>query len=1002
MAPWRILCWIVLGFMLSRSPSFAAQQKAGSLRGVVYDKDFGTPLAGAQVLIVETGQKVSTSDQGNFVFSQVPPGKYTLIFTKEGYLRQVKADVIVSAGQLTDLEASLAGEVTEMKEFLVQDVMQSGGASEASLLKLRYESPSLMDSIGADLMSRAGASDAAGALRLVSGASVQDGKFAVIRGLPDRYVSSQMNSVVLPTADENKRAVELDQFPAPVIESIQVSKTFTPDQQGDASGGAVNVRLRGIPDQPIFQIKNQLIYNTQVTGRSDFLTYQGGGVDFWARDGGGRDIQSDNVGSNWDGAAGTTRGTAPLDSKWALTAGDRWESESGVRTGGLVSLFYETKHTFFDDGKDDAYWVTHPGDPMTPQFFQGTPDQGDFKTALYDVTQGTESVKLGALAAFGVETERNSVNLTGLYTRSAEDTATLATDTRGKAYYFPGYNPNDPYGPGNDPDHLHAAPYLRLETLQYTERTTGTLQLTGKHTLDVSEFDVGDNLRCSAPVIDWTLAYSTAGLNQPDKRQFGALWLPASYHAGTPFSDPYTSPETWLPYKPAENFSLGNFQRIWKEIDEQSGEYGVNFKVPFQDGNANEGYLKTGLFGNRVDRKFNQQTFSNFGDSAASFEGSWDDPWSLSFPFEDHPITGASTDVDYKGRLDVSAVYGMLDYPISTTLSVVGGARVESTKIDVVNFPEADATWFPPGATAPVTLNPGDADVAFQESDVLPSLGLVYEPTKQFTVRASYSQTVARQTFKELTPIIQQEYLGGPIFIGNPDLQMSKLTNYDLRFDYVPYEGSLVSTSWFRKDIKDPIEYVQRFVTFGFTTAENYSKGELDGYELEVRQDLGHLWRRMEGFAVGANATFINSQVTLPSDEAAQFNDPGIQAPMTTRDMTNAPDHLYNLYGTYDVPRTGTQFAVFYTVQGDTLVEGATTNLGNFIPSIYAKQYDTLNMSISQALGKYVKLQLQAKNLTNPKIQEVYRSPYIGSDVTKSSYTRGIEYSLGITVSVGF
>ena len=89
-----------------------------------------------------------------------------------------------------------------------------------------------MDSISADLMSRAGASDAASALRLVAGASVQDGKFAVIRGLPDRYISSLLNGVRLPTSDEDKRAVELDQFPSSVIESIRVTKTFTPDQQG--------------------------------------------------------------------------------------------------------------------------------------------------------------------------------------------------------------------------------------------------------------------------------------------------------------------------------------------------------------------------------------------------------------------------------------------------------------------------------------------------------------------------------------------------------------------------------------------------------------------------------------------------------------------------------------------------------------------------------------------------------------------------------------------------
>jgi hypothetical protein len=88
---------------------------------------------------------------------------------------------------------------------------------EIGLLNLRMESPSLMDSVSADVMSQAGASDAASALRLVSGATLEDGKYAVVRGLPDRYVNSQVNGVRLPTADEDKRAVQLDQFPAAMI-----------------------------------------------------------------------------------------------------------------------------------------------------------------------------------------------------------------------------------------------------------------------------------------------------------------------------------------------------------------------------------------------------------------------------------------------------------------------------------------------------------------------------------------------------------------------------------------------------------------------------------------------------------------------------------------------------------------------------------------------------------------------------------------------------------------
>jgi hypothetical protein len=123
---------------------------------------------------------------------------------------------------------------------------------------------------------------------------------------------------------------------------------------------------------------------------------------------------------------------------------------------------------------------------------------------------------------------------------------------------------------------------------------------------------------------------------------------------------------------------------------------------------------------------------------------------------------------------------------------------------------------------------------------------------------------------------------------------------------------------------------------------------------------------------------------------------------MTTRDMTNAPDHLYNFYATYDFAPTETQFALFYTVQGDTLLAGAGVATGHFVPSVYAKEYDTLNVSVVQKLGQYTKLQFQAKNLTNARIETVYRSPYIGPDVTHTSYSKGIEYSLALIMEFKF
>ncbi len=969
-----------------------AAQNAGSLRGVVYDADFEAPLPAAQVSIAETGDKVTATDQGTYVFPQIAPGTYTVVFSKDGYTRAVSGNVVVSAGQLTELNASLSGEFTEMEEFIVQEI-QLGGGTEVALLELRLENPAFMDSVGAGLMSRAGASDAAAALKLVAGATVQDGKYAVVRGLPDRYVNSQMNGVRLPSADPDKRAVQLDQFPAAAIESIQVTKTFTPDQQGDASGGAVDIRLKGIPDDPIFSFSTQTSHDSQ----DGFLTHDGGRMDFLGRV--DNSIPADRLGKNWKGPVGVTDDDAPQDYKGSLAAGGKYAFDD-FTVGGFANFFYERDSSFFDNGRDDKYWVERPGDAMTPQFGQGTPDQGDFKTSLFDITQGSEEVKWGGLGTVGVETDNHSVNLTYMYTRVSEDVATLAEDTRGKAHFFPGYDVGDPLEPGNQ--QRDAAPYLRTETLEHTDRISQTLQIQGSHKPFDLDFGIDGFLSFKAPEIDWTLARSSSELNEPDKIQFGSLWWAESFRPGfPPYIPPSDLPAEHRAYKPAANFTVGNLQRTWKEIIEESDQQAVNLKLPFEQWTGTEGYLRFGLFNDEVTREYNQDSFSNFNDNSGQYYGSFDDFWSARFPDEDHPLNAAEIDVDYEGEQKISAGYGMFDLPLIPSFKLIGGARVEKTELAIVNTPEADVTWIPPGSVGQVRLNPGDADVAFEQKDVLPSIGFVYTPLKQVSLRGSYSETVARQTFKELTPIQQQEFLGGDVFIGNPFLQMSALKNYDLRLDYTPYQGGLISLSWFRKDITDPIEYVQRVADFVYTTPVNYPEGELTGYEVEVRQELERLWQRLGGLSVGANATFIDSQVTLPEDESAGFDAPNIDAPIKTREMTGTPEYLYNLFLTYRLDSlglSGTEVALFYTVTGDTLIAGAGQSKGNFIPDVYAAEYGSLNASLTKKFGEHWSVKLQAKNILDPEIETVYRSKYIGDDVTKTTLKRGREFSVGVSV----
>jgi len=941
----------------------ALTQEVGGIRGTVYDEEWDIPLPGVQILINETGQTTATNDEGIFSFGEVVPGTYTLVFSKEGFTQRFTPNVVVAGGRMTEINATLPPELTEMEEFVVQD-LELGG-SEIGLLNLRMESPSLLDSISADLMSQAGVSDAASALRLVSGATVEDGKYAVVRGLPDRYVNSQLNAVRLPTADVDKRAVQLDQFPAALVESIQVSKTFTPDQQGDASGGAVNLILKGIPDERVVKAKAGAEYNSQVKFRDDFLSYDGGGVNAWGMD--DRDIPGDGV---FGGTMGVSEDDAPMIYSGSVTAGTQYELDTGLRLGGLLSMYYKHDASFYEDGQRNVFSAQLDGDRYVLE-----PLVREETTTLFDVTQATEQVKWGALGAIGIETDMHALSLMYMRTQVTEDQATLLEDVRGANYR----------------DSLDIeAPWHRSEALEYTERTQETIQLQGQHTIEVPHYQLGAFGQNLDPELDWTLAHSSATFDSPDKRLFSTVWTPESVRVIGDTT--FVTPAVHTGYDPSGS-GYGFAQRVWKDITEESNQFFTNGKLPFEQWSGEQGYFKLGFFADAVERKYNEDSF--FYETGGSYQAEWDDLWSSVYLDDDPEIEASDQDVDYTGNQDITAFYYMVDLPLTSYVKVIGGARHESTDLEITNHPESDnAQYLPPSGTGWTRFGP-EADVSYSQDDVLPAIGIEVKPLDKVKVRASYSETVARQTFKELSPVMQMEYLGADIFVGNSELAMSALENYDLRIDYEPYAGGLISASWFHKDIADPIEYVQRFqASLFYTTAVNYPEGWLEGYEIEIRQELDRLWEPLEGFSFGANATFIDSEVTLPDGEAAAFADVGV--PITSRDMMNAPEYLYNLNLTYEHQEYGTRVGLFYTVRGDTLAEGGVALGRSYVPDVYENEYGTLNLGIMQPIGERTRVSFQAKNLTTPTIERVYRSKYVDGEETKTSYKKGIDVVLSM------
>ncbi len=992
-----------------------AQQ--GGIRGLVMDQDFEVPLPGVKVLISETGQEAVTGDTGSYYLEQVQPGAYTVMFSKPGYARFTQSQVVVTPGRLAEVEVSLAGEYEEMDELVVKEI-SLGGASEIGLLNLRMESVAMMDSVGADLMSKAGASDAAQALTLVPGTTIQDGKYAVVRGLPDRYVASQMNHVLLPTADPDKRAVQLDQFPSAMIESVQVSKTFTPDQQGNASGGAVNIMLKGIPDERILQFKAGTKYKTTVADAGDdFLQDASIDLSTWGHD--AEDIQPQSLDSPWSGEVGVSRDDSAAMYDWSLTAGDKFEVGSGLKVGFVGSLFYK-RDASYRSGEDNKYWLDYNNgydDTLTPKYSGDYPYRtydgetvpnwnSELDTSLYDTQQGSEESQWGTLAGVGAETENHALTLLYSYNFSAESTARLDEDTRGKYYYFPDHDPYDVSSPGGADsdwprpgrDYTAFAPFNRIETLDYTERVANTLQLRGEHTIPFGGLKVGSVLTFNEPEIDWTAAWSGSKMNTPDRRSLETYWY--TDEDGNSIHRMYN-----------DDGGLARLTRKWREVEETGFQYFGNLNLPFEAWNNEEGFIKAGGFDDSIDRSSDESSF--YTTQQMNYEAPWEELWSAELSTQLIDMEDYPQDVSYDGTQDLTAFYLMGNLPVTSFLSLIGGARFEKTGI-TTSMRDVDARtqlYIPSNGYGELDFagNEQLANANIQQNDVLPSIGFELVPHEQFVFRGSYTETIARMTFRELVPIQQVDNIGDDPFIGNPDLQMGSLKNYDLRLDYNPYPGGLVSVSWFYKDMEDVIDYHQ--VLLGgstlATTADNYDEGTINGFEFEVRQAMGEWWAPLEGLSLGANLTLIDAEIEasletdilLSSGVAEMADIVAAEYDGTKRDMMATPEYLYNLNATYTIPKLGTELGLFYVVKGDALEAAGTQDGGSFIPHIYEKGYGTLNFSLSQKLGRHFNLGFRAKNLLNPDIETVYRSNYTGEDAIKETYEKGIEYSVSLSTT---
>ena len=256
----------------------------GTLTGRVYSTETGAPVEGARVFVSGTPLDLRTDAGGGFSV-ELPPGVYSLSVLQGEFATQTRDGVEIISNEATPIEIELVPAGLELPEFVVLEPFVEG--SLASVMEEQRTNSGVISVLGAESISRAGDSDAAGALKRVTGLTLVDGQFIYVRGLGERYSSTLLNGANVPSPDPTRRVVPLDLFPADILASVVVQKSYEANLPAEFGGGTIILRTTGIPESSFMRVSSSTGYHSQSTGESG-MTYDGGADDWLAEDDGTR------------------------------------------------------------------------------------------------------------------------------------------------------------------------------------------------------------------------------------------------------------------------------------------------------------------------------------------------------------------------------------------------------------------------------------------------------------------------------------------------------------------------------------------------------------------------------------------------------------------------------------------------------------------------------------------------------------------------------------------
>ncbi|MGN6619350.1 MAG: TonB-dependent receptor domain-containing protein [Ilyomonas sp.] len=891
----RKFAQIVSVLFITLTTTVSAQSHKTKIAGIVTDAETGNPLVGTSVVIAGTQMGTTTDAEGKFFLPLSSDKNISLIVSNIGYASKTIDNVNALNDQTYQVTLQRAS------NELTQVVVKSSGAKRESIASLYLQqknSSAISDAISADVIKRSPDKNTGEVLKRVSGASVQDNKFVVIRGLNERYNSSLLNNSVLPSTEPDKKAFAFDIIPSSVVDKLVIYKSATPDLPGDFAGGAIKVSTKDYPTKKISELSVSIGYNSLTTFKNFYKGYPEGKLDGLGFFDNSRLIPGSYYHNKYNFINLTDAQKQAITKQFSNNYGyqSAYKSLPDISvsyTGGNTHLFNNNKKLgyIFSVGYSEGRKVS----TFERDEFQNykTLDYR-YNTVNYDI-HNSLSALLNLTYSFG----KNKISLRNLFNN--DFSKTLGTRN--------GYNVINSDNP------------FEVKSVNNEVAANGIINsvLEGLHALN-------NNYS-----IDWNVSLGSTYRWEPDQKII-------AMHTEANSSDPSVYKLTLSNENSPE---ISNSGRIYSFLHENI--YGANVNMSKQFNWLGQTQkIKIGANNYYRDRNAEVDAIGYSVLNSSGYRATIAESKNISFQnifspevIDAYHLTIANipaNSTDYTGTALMNAGYVMLDNRFSRNIKLTWGVRAENYKqeIKTKNKPNNKLTNF----------------------DVLPSLLFTYSFNNKTNLRLAGSQSVNRPEFRELADYRVYNYDHEVIIAGEPNLVRSKNTNADLRYEWFPAAGEIISASVFYKHFIHPIEQVN--LGNNVLSYANADNSNLYGAEVEARKKLDFIpGRFFDHLTLYTNAAYIKGSV--------QFDGVKINS-----SMQGQSPYLINTGLTYAT--TGDDFSVniLYNRMGPRLKFRGINGAGR---NIFEKPRDVIDVQLSK---KILNNKLEARLTVSDILAQAY------------------------------